>query len=61
MSEAPKKKKKAKSAKPLHQRSCAACGLWETDNIVDGKRVPFRLDSEKRLICATCPVEVLDD
>ena len=33
MSETSKKKKKAKSAKPLHLRSCAACGLWDSENL----------------------------
>ena len=45
----------------LHRRSCAACGLLETENVVDGKVVPLRLDAEKRPICATCPEEPYDD
>ena len=61
MSETSKKKKKAKSAKPLHLRSCAACGLWDSENLVDGRIVPLRPDNEGRLICATCPLEPNDD
>jgi hypothetical protein len=52
--------KSVKREKP-HRRSCAACGLLETKNVVDGKVVPFRLDAEKRPICATCPLEVVDE
>ena len=58
---------KAKSAEEkvkkvkLHRRSCAACGLLETETVVAGKAVPLRLDTEKRPICATCPEEVVDD
>ena len=53
-------KKRKKAGKKPYYRGCAACGLLESDNLVDGKRVPFRLDNEKRLICATCPLEPIE-